>query len=68
MTDSDVLGRVEALEAQVRHNIDPWVAEAELRPAIYNAVRKLTGMAAAIWTRASEGEFNKEACRNRLHR
>ena len=36
---------IEALEAQVRHNIDPWVAEAELRPAIYNAVRKLTGMA-----------------------
>ena len=36
---------IEALEAQVRHNIDPWVAEAELRPAIYNAVRRLTGMA-----------------------
>ena len=25
---------------QVRQNIDPWVAEAELRPAIYNAVRR----------------------------
>jgi cardiolipin synthase A/B len=36
---------IEALEAQVRRNIDPWVAEAELRPAIYNAVRRLTGMA-----------------------
>src|SRR5262245_56475927 len=36
---------IEALEAQVRRNIDPWVAEAETRPAIYNAVRTLTGMA-----------------------
>ncbi|HLB83538.1 MAG TPA: phospholipase D-like domain-containing protein, partial [Steroidobacteraceae bacterium] len=36
---------IDALEAQVRRNIDPWVAEAELRPAIYTAVRRLTGMA-----------------------
>jgi len=36
---------IDALEAQVRRNIDPWVAEAELRPGIYTAVRRLTGMA-----------------------
>ena len=38
-------GEIEALEAQVRRNVQPWVSEAETRPAVYNAVRTLTGMA-----------------------
>jgi phosphatidylserine/phosphatidylglycerophosphate/cardiolipin synthase-like enzyme len=36
---------IDALADQIRHNIDPWVVEAERRPGAYNAVRKLTGMA-----------------------
>ncbi len=36
---------IDALEDQIRHNVDPWVVEAERRPGAYNAVRKLTGMA-----------------------
>jgi cardiolipin synthase len=36
---------IDALETQIRKNIDPWVVEAETRPGVYNAVRRLTGMA-----------------------
>src|SRR5262245_51538710 len=36
---------IEALEAQVRSNVDPWTVPAEARPAVYNAVRILSGMA-----------------------